>query len=140
MTDTVLPFPAQPPESASRRTHGRMGPVTDVPRLGPEDTEPRAICGYSLKPGEPRCPNPAEVHLCIEVDTDDDQHLIATCLEHFQIAKAVGIVVDRHKHQGVCGLPGTLWSFDLLRCVIDDSGQEPVLAACAELELAGALT
>lgn len=94
------------------------------PRLGPEDVEPRAICGYSDDEQAPRCQDTAEVHLYVRM-ADGFETLLAACLRHLPVAQLVGTVLDRHRHWGVCGLPGTVWSFALLRCVLDDSGQEP---------------
>lgn len=105
-------------------------PEPTGPLIGPEDSEYRAICGYSLKPGAPRCQSPAQVHLLVRHPEGYDTAL-ATCLDHFEIAKAAAPVVDRHAYRGVCGLPGSVWSFELLRCVIDDSGREPVAGARA---------
>lgn len=108
----------------------------ELPRLGPEDDDHRAACGYSLRPGAPRCTNPAQVHLMVRRERDGYECVLATCLHHFEIAKAAATVIDRHAHRGVCGLPGTVWSLDLLRCVIDDSGQEPAPAVSAALPMA----
>lgn len=107
------------------------------PRIGPEDTEYRGLCGHMAEPGAPRCQDPAEVHLLVE-HPDGYQTELATCLAHFAIAKAAAPVIDRHVYRGVCGLPGSVWSLALLRCVIDDSGVEPSLAAAEELALAAA--
>jgi len=98
------------------------------PRLGPEDTEPRAICGYADDEQAPRCQAPAEIHLWVLMP-DGYETMLAACLRHYPIARLVGTVIDRHRHWGVCGLPGTVWSFDLQQCVLDDSGQEPERSA-----------
>ncbi|MGH6657592.1 MAG: hypothetical protein ACRDVE_20595 [Actinocrinis sp.] len=97
------------------------------PRLGPEDTDIRGICGYALAPDAPRCQRPAEIHLCSQ-HPEGFPVQIASCLEHFENAKAAAPVIDTHPYQGVCGLPASLWSVELRRCVIDDSGEEPAYA------------
>lgn len=108
--------------------------MSDLPRLGPEDAEYLGTCGFSAGPGAPRCQDPAEVHLLIRTVRGgaDYEAALPTCLGHYAVALAVGEVVDRHRHAGVCGLPGVIWDFDLLCCRIDDSGQEPKLRALAD--------
>lgn len=104
--------------------------MTAGPRLGPEDTEPRAICGYADDENAPRCQDTAEVHLFVRM-ADGFETMLAACLRHLPVARLVGTVMDWHRHWGVCGLPGTVWSFELKQCVLDDSGQEPEPAASA---------
>lgn len=92
-----------------------------TPQLRYDDTDHRAICGHH-PPGGTRCQNPAETHLFTE------SHIcVATCQTHHRIAQAAAPYIDEHEHRGLCGLPGTAWSFREKQCVIDDSGQEPEL-------------
>ncbi|MFI7249803.1 hypothetical protein [Micromonospora chalcea] len=96
------------------------------PRVGPASSEHRAVCGYSDTPAAPLCEAPASRHVL----ADSPQYglvSLAACPDHLEIARLAGRFLDEHQHTGVCGLPGTRWSFDEDACVIDDSGVEPEL-------------
>lgn len=104
----------------------------NVGYVGPEMPEhaARPYCLYTgPTPGVPQCGKNATTHLFVSSPTMGDVAL-ATCPDHEAIARAAGDVVDEHGFGGFCGMPGTLWSFDEHRCIIDDSGVElPAKAA-----------
>lgn len=101
------------------------------PRVGPASEDYRSVCQFAARPGAPQCQNAAETHICVE---DDTYGLVAlaSCGQHRDIALQAAEVVDEHPHAGFCGLPATRWLFDPSMCVLDDSGEEPVLVGAKE--------
>lgn len=102
----------------------------DVPRVGPESDEYRAVCVYSRAPGEPQCSAPATLHVAVDSDAYGIVSL-AACTTHAPTARAAGRYLEEHAFEGYCGLPGTRWSPANV-CVLDDSGREPARAEHAE--------
>jgi hypothetical protein len=101
------------------------------PTAGPASDEYRAVCVYIHRHGGPQCDAPATVH----VMSDTEQYGVvgfAACDVHARIARAAGRFVMEHPHAGYCGLPGTIWHLELNVCVLDDSGEEPLLTAALE--------
>lgn len=96
------------------------------PFVGPETYEYRAVCVYSPLLGDPQCGAPADMHVMVDSAVYGVVAL-ASCKRHAAIARAAGTWLAEHPHTGVCGLPAALWTDG--RCVIDDSGAEPVLEA-----------
>lgn len=96
------------------------------PRVGPASDEYRAVCGYSDTPAAPLCEAPARWHV-LATSEQYGPVTLAACVDHVEIARLAGQFVDEHEFTGVCGLPGTRWSFEDDACVIDDSGVEPEL-------------
>jgi hypothetical protein len=96
------------------------------PRVGTPSIDHRAVCHYSTRPGAPQCNAPATVHLLVHDADGYGMVGLGSCDIHAPIARTTGLLLDEHKHKGVCGLPGTLWNGDLKCCVLDDSGQEAV--------------
>lgn len=102
------------------------------PRAGELSTEYRAICVYALKPGDPRCGEPATVHVMVDCE-EYGTVALAACGAHRSIARAAGAPVDEHVFAGYCGMPGTIWMFPpVSACIIDDSGVEPACVAVVD--------
>lgn len=105
-----------------------------TPGVGGPSHEYRAVCAYSGPTrGQPECGEPATLHV-LTVSDASELVALATCDRHAGIARRAGDVQDEHEHQGVCGLPGTVWVVSLGYCEIDDSGVEPELVGVQELE------
>lgn len=100
-----------------------------------------ARCTYGIPEGDPnRCTNRATRHLALLAADLVELHSIAACDEHVGIARRLcgERFVQEHAYEGLCGLPGTLWSFDLNECVLDDSGRSAAGHEQAAAELVGA--
>lgn len=97
-----------------------------------------AVCTFAIAETDPRprCTNPATRHVALLAADLVSLHTIAACDEHVETARdAAGEhFVQEHTHQGWCDLPGSLWSFDLNACVLDDSG----VSLAAAVSLVGA--
>ena len=98
--------------------------TNEVPRVGTESDEYRAVCVYSLRPGEPQCGRPAVVHVRTR-DSHYGEVVLATCTEHLPIARAAGEFLQEHQYEGWCGFPASLWNAELNVCLVDDTGVEP---------------
>lgn len=98
--------------------------------VGEESTEYRAVCVYSRRPGAPKCGAVAAVHVLVN-DGTYGVVALASCETHAPLARATAPLVAEHVYEGVCGFPGTLWDDLSNRCVIDESGEEPLLAFAA---------
>lgn len=97
------------------------------PGVGGPSGDYRAVCAYTgSRDGEHVCGEPAAVHLMVN-DPAWGTIGLAACDRHAPVARVAGVVLGEHEHSGLCGLPGTFWHLELNRCVIDDSGVEPVL-------------
>jgi len=82
------------------------------------------------------CGEPCTLHIRL----DDDQGFIAACVEHERFALTMPHI-DHHRWGQWCMAPGSLWhssptpdeadSF----CALDDSGEEPALAAAGQISL-----
>lgn len=103
-----------------------------APWVGKPTDEYRAVCLYSPHPGEPRCAAPATVHILVDDATNHGVVALASCDQHSGIARASGVLLMEHPHEGWCGLAGAFWDEAENRCVLDDSGREPALKAHAE--------
>lgn len=101
------------------------------PRVVGPDNDHRPVCSYIPTGGGATCGTPATVHLWVARSPSGGVRL-AACDPHAPIARATGPVVQEHPYQGLCDLPGTVWSRELNQCVIDDSGVEPALAGAAQ--------
>ena len=99
--------------------------------VGPPSDDHRAVCCHTgPNHAGPLCGQPATVHVLTVAA--DEAVTLPTCDAHAAIARRAGSYQDEHEHQGVCGLPGTVWVFYRDRCDIDDSGVEPELVGAAE--------
>lgn len=102
------------------------------PGVGGPSDEYRAVCEYTgLVVDGPACGEPAAVHI-LTVATGWGRVALTSCDRHAGVARRAGLYEAEHPHQGLCGLPGVVWTDD--GCVIDDSGVEPELPAARELE------
>lgn len=100
------------------------------PRVGEASDEYRAVCVYSRDEGDPQCGSAATVHVL----TDCAPYglvALTSCDNHAPIARVAGEFRAEHVHEGFCGFPATIWHLAENRCVLDDSGAEPLLVAAA---------
>lgn len=108
--------------------------------LGPQPgwLESRSHCGHNPQPERSPigdCGQPATHHIQLR----DGDGYVAACADHAGFALAHLPVVEWHRWEAVCNMPGTLWhpsptpdeadSF----CAIDDSGEEPTLIGAEPL-------
>lgn len=102
--------------------------------VGPASSEYRAVCAHTGPTiNGPVCGRPVAIHV-LTVDSFHGAVALASCEMHADVARRAGRYEDEHPHQGVCGLPGTVWADGC--CEIDDSGTEPVLMGIAGLAAA----
>lgn len=100
--------------------------TNEEPRVGVPSDEHRPVCEYSLRPGEPKCGQPATVHVRVH-DEHYGEVSLATCARHLSVARAAGEFLQEHVYEGWCGFPASLWHHELNVCLVDESGVEPVL-------------
>ncbi len=107
------------------------------PHVGPERqgmAQYTLDCAYTgLTPDGPLCGKPATTHVQFR-NGRGDAFASPACDEHAGFARSYGIVAEHPTAGSACCMPGSLW-FDgpPSRCVIDDSGLEPVLTELREL-------
>lgn len=109
-----------------------MSDDTDRPRIGEERQGFDAYslrCAYALAPGHPECGRAATVHLATE-----DWKGMTACDEHAPIARAAGGIREHSTANSACAMPESMWiEGPPSRCVLDDSGVEPVFESAAAL-------
>lgn len=109
-----------------------MSGDTDRPRIGEEQQGFDAYalrCPHAFAPGHPQCGRAATVHLA----TGDWKGLLA-CDEHAPVARAAGGIREHSTADSACAMPNAMWiEGPPSRCVLDDSGVEPVLESAAAL-------
>ncbi len=93
-------------------------------------------CAYTgVTADGPLCGLPATTH----VQWRDDGDVLITsvaCDEHAVFARSFGAVAEHPTADSACCMPGTIWiDGPPSRCVIDDSGTRPELAADRELAM-----
>jgi hypothetical protein len=107
------------------------------PWVGEETDEYLPVCVYADRSGQPKCGEPATVHVW-SIAAPYGNVMLASCAAHAPIARTAGRIIMEHRYEGVCGFPSTIWDDTANRCVLDDSGEEPVLRDAASISTAAA--
>jgi hypothetical protein len=106
--------------------------MNDAPRVGPPSDEHRAICLYSLAPGQPRCTAAATIHVLVN-DPGYGTVALPACDEHVHVARVAGSYLLEHAFEGWCGFPATRWLPEPAnRCELDDSGPHRTFSTAGE--------
>ena len=106
-----------------------------TPHLGRVLTNGDQRCGFSPDDTEATtCPQPAAWHICWGADMECG----LSCETHMALAQAFAYL-DRHPVSPDCDMPGSEWSFDDKRCIVEGSGDtsQPSIALPLASEVGG---
>lgn len=100
----------------------------------------RRVCGFSNDPWAldlKVCGKPAVIHAAFEEEYGAVVSGVFGCEDHLARVMQMRAQVDRHSIGSWCGMPGTKWLWSTAHeegcCVLDDSGEEPVLQGVVEM-------